>query len=130
MELICRNSRQLGQCISRARIRSDSELLTGDSVTLRALLLFNTCMPIYLNKIIHLRASTKNVSQLCLTDLLCLNSKARYSFKRMHLVGADAVSGAELVPELAMIVHGRIVKGSREVVKENSWWLLRFQRCF
>ena len=48
----------------------------------------------------------------------------------MHLVGADAVSGAELVPELAMIVHGRIVKGNREVVKENSWWLLRFQRFF
>ena len=110
MELLCRSSGQICPHISQASIGSDSELLTGDSVTLHAILLFNTCMPIYLNKIIHLRASTKNVSQLCLTDLLCLNSKARYSFKRMHLVGADAVSGAELVPQQVVIVHGWVVK--------------------
>ena len=130
MKLICWNSRQLGQRFSQASPEAIPELLTGNGVAYHALISLNTRTPAYQNMIIHLRASTKNVSQLCLTDLLCLNSKARYSFKRMHLVGADAVSGAELVPELAMIVHGRIVKGNREVVKENSWWLLRFQRCF
>ena len=114
MELICRSTGQLGQRISRASPEAIPELLTGNGVAYHALISLYTCSPCCLNKIIHLRATIMGSPWLWLTDLLCLNSKARYSFKRMHLVGADAVSGAELVPELAMIVHGRIVK----------WWLV------
>ena len=106
VKLICKSSGQICPHISQASIGSDSELLTGDSVTLHAILLFNTCMPIYLNKIIHLRASTKDAPEGWLTDLFCLNSKARGSFKHRHLGGADALSGAELIPDLSVIVHG------------------------
>ena len=62
--------------------------------------------PFHPNKIIHLRDSTKDVPESWLTNLLRLNSKARGSFKQWHLVSADAVSGAKLIPELLVIVHG------------------------
>jgi len=69
------------------------------------LLSLKTRTPFQSNKIIHLRATIKDVSQLCLTDLFCLNSKARWSFKQRHLIGGDVMSGTELIPELAVIVH-------------------------
>ena len=50
--------------------------------------------------------------------MFCLNSKARYSLKQRYLIRGDAVSGAELTPELLVIVHGRIVKGGLVLVKE------------
>ncbi len=112
MELLCKSSGQICPHISQASIGSDSELLTVDSVILRALLLFNTGTPTCLNKIIHLRAPTKVASKIC------LNTNAKYSFKQMHLDDADAMSGTELIPDLSVIVHGWIVKGGLVLVKE------------
>ena len=77
----------------------------------------NTRTPSCSNKIIHLRATTKDAPEGWLTDLFCLNRKARCSFKQWHLIRGDVMSGTELVPGLAMIVHGLIVKAGLEVVK-------------
>ena len=40
------------------------------------------------------------------------------------------MSGAELVPDLLVIVHGWIVKGGVGVGEGNSWWLGRFKVVF
>jgi len=74
------------------------------------LILLNTRTPFHPNKIIHLKASTKNVPGGWLTDLLCLNSKVGGSFKQRHLIRGDAMSCAELIPDLSVIVHGLIIK--------------------
>ena len=66
----------------------------------------NTRTPFHQNKRIHLRATIMGSPWLWFTDLLCLNSKAKGSFKQRYLCGADAVSGAELVPDLSVIGHG------------------------
>ena len=50
--------------------------------------------------------------------MLRLNSKVGGSFKQRHLIRGDAMSCAELIPDLSVIVHGRIVKGGLELVKE------------
>ena len=78
----------------------------------------NTRTPACSNKIIHLRVTTKDASQICLTNLFCLNSNTRYCFKQGLIIGSDAICGAELTPELLVIVHGWIVKGGVELVKE------------
>ena len=74
MVSISRTSRQLGQRFSQINPGIDSELLIGGGVTFRALISFSTRKPFHPNKISYLRASTKNASQLCLTNLFCLNS--------------------------------------------------------
>jgi len=82
--------------------------------------IINTRSPFCPNKSIHLRATTKNAHKYWLTDLFCLTSKARYSFKQIHLVGADVMSGAELVPQQTVIVHGWVVKVVTGLGEENN----------
>ena len=74
MELICRSSGQLGQRFSQINPGIDSELLIGGGVTFRALISFSTRKPFHPNKIIHLRASTKDSSGGWFAYLLRLNS--------------------------------------------------------
>jgi hypothetical protein len=40
------------------------------------------------------------------------------------------VSAKELIPKLAMIVHGWILKGGLVWVKEKRGWLVRFKEVF
>jgi len=77
----------------------------------------NTLTPACTNKVIHLKASTMDAPEGWFTYLLRINSKARSSFKQRQLIGSDAVSGTELIPDLSVIVHGWIVKGGRVRVK-------------
>ena len=92
--------------------------MVGGGETRCALISLNTRTPACRNKRIHLRASTKNAPELWLTDLFYLNSKTRYCFKQRHLSGGDVICGAELIPDLSVIVHGKIVKGGLVWVKE------------
>ena len=88
--------------------------MAGGGVTLRALISLNNRTPACTNKIIHLRTTTKDAPKGWITNLLRLNSKAGWSFKQRYLSGGNVMSGAELIPELAMIVHELIIK----------WWLV------
>ena len=92
--------------------------MVGGGEARRALISLNTRTPLDQNKRIHLRATTKDTLTNELPYLLCLNSKARWSFKQRHLSGGDDMSDAELIPDLSVIVHGRIVKGGLVWVKE------------
>ena len=92
--------------------------MAGGGVTLRALISLNTRTPACTNKIIHLRTTTKDAPRSWLTNLFCPNSKVGASFKQRHLTRGDTVSGAELIPDLSVIVHGWIVKRWLVWVKE------------